>query len=172
MKKLLLLAFILPVFAYAQENMDTTVKKWEGMNIKECQEFFLSELIKKDGDVYPILGKGRITPQTKTIYIANQPYLKDAPQKVEGVNIQYIDIDSNLKWLCKEVKKNDAAVFYLSNFQMDAKMSEMYLFPITVKSGLFGSKMEYEEESAKINFFYDYDPPRFHYRGVEAISLD
>ncbi len=172
MKRLLFIALLLPVLAFAQQEEEKPIKDWEGLKIRDCQEFFLSELISTEGDVHPLIGKGRITENTKTIYIFNQAYLKEAPKNVNGIEIQYIDVDSNLKWLAGEVKKNDAAVFYMSNLHIDPSTCEMYVFPIDVKSGMFGTKMQYNTKSVKMNFFYNYDPPRFHYKGVEVVMLD
>lgn len=176
MKRILFALLLFPLAGYTQTTdvmEGSNNKKWEGMKIKDCQEFVLNELADPNGEFYNELGKGRITNKTRTIYIAEQAYLKEAPDSTaNGINIEYIKVDSNSKWLCTEIDKKDAAVYYMSNLHMDAAISEIYIFPISVKSGLFKKpETVYEEKSLRVKFQYKYDPPRFHYMGYEVVDL-
>ena len=145
-----------------------SVKKWEGMMIHHCQQFTLEELTSKDGDLYKKLGSKYIHPETKVIYISRQAYLQKVPDTVNGYTLKYIDLDSNVKWLGKEIKNNHAAVFYLSNFELNSTLSRIYVFPIEVKK----NKKQYADPAAIMNFFFNYEPTKYVYKGVELVGLD
>ncbi|MCB0699433.1 MAG: hypothetical protein H6551_12645 [Chitinophagales bacterium] len=172
MKQMLLMFLLLPALAMAQDKQEKKHKDWDGWMIKDCQNFAISELTAKDGEAYKEIGADYINENTKVIYISRQPYLKDKEilDTLNGYAIKFIDVDSNYKWLAKEIKEG-AAVYYMTNLHMDANVSDIYIFPITIKTGMFGAKKEYATKSVRLKFFYNYDPPKFEYKGLEVVDL-
>lgn len=167
MKSVLFLLLFLPLAVFAQEAKTDSVQ-FEGWVIADCQKFALSELTKGAKGELKDAAAGRITENTKTIYIARQKWLQNMPDTMNGFNIKYVDIDSNLKMLATEVKKNGAAVYYISPFEIKTNMCEMWIFPIEVKK----KSREYNSTVYKMNFFFNYDPPKYQYRGTEKVVLE
>lgn len=168
MKKMLFALLLLPITVFSQ----TEPQPFEGWKIKDCQEHTLKLLTEGVKGDLKGAAEGRITDKTKTIYVAKQTWLKEAPDTVNGIHIKYVDLAENLNEIAKDVKQNDAAVYYISPFEMKANMCEMYIFPIDVKKGLGKAKQEYSTTSYKTNYFFNYDPPKYVYKGVEAIVVD
>ncbi len=171
MKKWLLLLAFIPFIATAQEK-ETDSLKWEGWLISDCQGFVLNQLAKGDNGELKAVADGRVTENTKTIYIVKKNYLQKVPDTANGITFKYVDVDSNLKEITEDVKKNDAAIFHISAFNLDSKECTIWVMPIDIsKKGMFGSKKEYATTTGTVKFFFNYDPPKYYYRGVEVIEL-
>lgn len=165
MKKLLFVLLMLPFAAFSQVNSDSA--DFEGWVIPDCQKFAIRQLTRMDKGVLKDAAAGRITANTKTIYIAKQKWLSGIPDTLGGMNIKFIDIDSNLAMLANEVKKNGAAVYYISPFEVKSTMCEMWIFPVDIKK----KSKEFSTTAYKMNFFFNYDPPKYQYRGTEKVVL-
>lgn len=173
MKKMLFVLLLLPLAAFSQDKKDSDVPAFEGWQIKDCQVFALDQLTQVENGVLAMGTKGRITPKTKTIYISKQKWLQNLPDTMNGYEIKYVDIPANVDEIAKDVKKNDAAVYYLSPFEMKSTICEMWVFPVNVKKGTFGAaKQEYCTTSYLMKFFFNYDPPKYEFRGVDAVMMD
>lgn len=169
---LFLLAFI-PFLATAQEKQTDSLE-WEGWFISDCQTFVLNQITKADKGELSKLTDGRVTENTKTIYIVKKSYLQKVPDTAEnGIIFKYVNVDSNLKVIAEDVKKNDAAIYFISSFNLDSKLCTIWVMPIDiVKKGMFGQKKEYAKTVGTVNFFFNYDPPKYYYRGVDIVQLD
>lgn len=172
MKKTLFALLMLPLVTFAQDKKNGEKKPFEGWKISDCQKYALQELTKGDKGELKAAANGHITPETKTIYIAKQKWLQNLPDTVNGIQIKYIDINNNLNDIAKDVKKNHAAVYYVSPFEMKSTICEMWLFPVEVKKGLGKAKQEYSTTAYKMNFFFNYDPPKYEYRGAETVEVE
>lgn len=170
MKRMLsIILLLLPVTTFCQT--ETEEKPFETWSIKGCQEYVISELIKAENGKMKDAAKGRVTNTTKTIYITKQAWLQDLPDTINGVSIKYVDIDDDATTIAKDVKANDAAVYYISPLEMKVGMGEMWLFPIDVTKGMGKAKINYSSTAYKIKYFFNYDPPKYEYRGVDTIEL-
>ena len=165
MKQLLFALLFIPCAAFAQNG----ATEFEGWQISDCQKYAINELTKGDKGELRSAAAGRITEGTKTIYIAKQTWLQNLPDTANGYNIVYINIDSNSKMIYNDIKKNNAAVYYISPFEVRSNMCEMWVFPIEVKKK---GKQEYATTVYKMNFFFNYDPPKYEYRGTDAVVLE
>lgn len=172
MKKLLLLLLIFPLATIVYGAEEDSVKKWEGSFIKDCHKFAIEELTLGNKGELSAIASSRVTANTKTIYISKQRYLQDIPDTINGIRIVQIAVDSNLKMLGKTSKNNEAAVYYISSFELNSQLSSIWVMPIDVKCGLFGTKMEYGEDVCKMNFFFHYDPPKYYYKGTNVETLE
>lgn len=173
MKQLLFALLLLPVMASAQPGSSTKQSDFEGWQISDCQRYALSELTKADKGVISNVAANRVTAGTKTIYIAKQKWLQELRDTtLNGIAIKFVDIDSNGKNIAKDIKENSAAVYYISPFELKSNICEMWLFPIEVvkKKGKF--TQEYATTVYKMNFFFNYDPPVYEYRGTDAVALE
>lgn len=168
MKQLLCALLLLPCMAFAQEDKSEAKTDFEGWQISDCQKYAINELTKAGGELRNA-AQGRIVEGTKTIYIAKQTWLQNLPDTANGYNIVYINIDSSGKMISNDVKKNNAAVYYISPFEMRSNMCEMWIFPIDMKKK---GKQEFSTTAYKMNFFFNYDPPKYEYRGTDAVLLD
>ncbi|MCB0696513.1 MAG: hypothetical protein KDC07_04065 [Chitinophagaceae bacterium] len=169
MKQLLFALLFLPCVVSAQDEKTSKERPFEGWQISDCQKYAINQLAKGTEGELKAAAEGRIVEGTKTIYIAKQKWLQNVPDTSNGYNIVYIDIDSNGKMLAEEVKKNHAAVYYISPFEMRSNMCEMWVFPIEMKKK---GKQEYSTTAYKMNFFFNYDPPKYEYRGTDAVVLE
>lgn len=172
MKKLIFLLILLPFAAMAQTgNAGEEESKFTGYDTKACQRYMLSEMTQPDGELKAVT-HGLITPETKTIYLSKQTYLKDINDTtINGIAIKQIDVDSSIDFLQKEVKHNHAAVFYVSHFMFQSPNSEMWVIPIYIKKSLFKTKKEYSDTGCKMKFFFHYDPPRHIYKGTDVSTF-
>ena len=109
--RLLLAMFFLPFAVIAQDATQGQTPAFEGWKIGDCQAFALQELAKADKGELKAATTGRITPTTKTIYIAKQTWLQEVPDTANGITFRYVNIDSNAKMIAEEVKKGTAAVY-------------------------------------------------------------
>lgn len=174
MKKLLFVLLMLPVVAFSQDKQDKTEEErpFEGWQIKDCQKYALQEIARAAEGEFKDATNGRVTENTRTIYIAQQKWLQNLNDTINGIEIKFVDIPANLNDIAKDVKQNDAAVFYISPFEVKATICEMWIFPIDVKKGLGKAKQEYSPTAYKMKFFFNYDPPKYEYRGVEAVTME
>lgn len=172
MKKLLFALLMFPFMAMAQDDHKTKQSDFQGWKIVDCQKYGIAELAKGDNGVLVNVAKRRITPQTKNIYIAKQTWLKNLPDTANGMQVKYVDIDSNAKEIYTEVKEGTAVVFYMSPFELKSNMCEMWLFPIDITKKGRKYKQEYSTTAYKMNFFFNYDPPVYEYRGTDAVVLE
>ncbi len=172
MKSILFALLLLPFAAGAQEGKAVT--DFEGWKISDCQAYTLKELTKGANGEMKGAAKGRITENTKTIYIAKQSWLQEIKDTTfNGIAIKQVDIDSNLKMLAEEVKNGTAAIYYISPFELKSPMCEMWIFPIDIAKGFMSkAKQEYASTVYRVNFFFNYDPPKYEYRGTDAVVLE
>lgn len=173
MKKLLLILLMLPMAAMAQNDNSKKQSDFQGWKMNDCLIYGLKELAKGEEGVVKGAAQGRITPTTKTIYIARQSWLKDAPEtNANGVVFKYVDIDSNIKNIAAEVEQKTAAVYYVSPFELKTNMSELWIFPIDIKKNKKKYTQEYSTTGYKMSFFFNYDPPTYEFRGTDAVVLE
>lgn len=174
MKKMLFALLLLPLATLAQENDNVSDEErpFEGWQIKDCQKYALEQLSLGAAGNLKDATEGRITAETKTVYIAKQTWLKDMDDTLNNVVFRFVDIPSNLDDIAKDVKKNNAAVYYLSPFEMKSTICEMWLFPIDVKKGIGKAKQEYSTTAYRMKFFFNYDPPKYEYRGTEKVEVE
>ena len=171
-KNILFALLLLPFAAVAQQ--DKAVTDFEGWKIRDCQIYTLKELTKGANGEMKAVAKGRVSETTKTIYIAKQAWLQEIKDtSFNGIAIKQVDIDSNLKMLAEEVKNGTAAVYYISPFELKSPMCEMWIFPINIEKGFMSkAKQEYATTVYRVNFFFNYDPPKYEYRGVDTVELE
>lgn len=169
MKQLLFALLMFPLLASAQS--DKKMSDFQGVQMSDCIKYSVKELARGEKGVLTQATAGRVTPQTKTIYIARQTWLKDMPESYNGITLKYVDIDSNIQAIAEDVQNNKAAVFLVGNFEPKSNMSELWVFPIELKK----VKKKYEKEflptAYKMHFFFAYDPPSYEYRGTDAVAL-
>lgn len=170
MKRMLFMVMLLPLAVLGQDK--TAEQEWEGWKIADCNEHAIMELMKGAKGDLSGASEGRITENTKTIYIAKQTWLQNMPDSLNGIHIKYVDIPDNLNEIAKDVKNNDAAVYYISPFEMKSTMCELWVFPIDVKKGMGKAKQEYSTTSYKMNYFFNYDPPKYVYKGTESVTVE
>lgn len=172
MKSILFALLLLPFAASAQEGKAVT--DFEGWKISDCQTYTLKELTKGANGEMKGAAKGRINENTKTIYIAKQSWLQEIKDTAyNGIAIKQVDIDSNIKMLGEEVKNGTAAIYYISPFELKSPMCEMWVFPIDIEKGFMSkAKQEYATTAYRVNFFFNYDPPKYEYRGTDAVILE
>lgn len=171
-KNILFALLLLPFAAGAQQGKAVT--DFEGWKISDCQTYTLKELTKGAEGEMKAPAKGRVSENTKTIYIAKQTWLQEIRDTTfNGIAIKQVDIDSNLKMLAEEVKNGTAAIYYISPFELKSPMCEMWLFPINIEKGFMSkAKQEYASTVYRVNFFFNYDPPKYEYRGVDTVELE
>jgi len=169
MKRLLFALIFLPFAVTAQDPNAGKEPAFEGWKISDCQKYALREITKGEKGELKGATAGRVTPTTKTIYIAKQTWLQEVPDTANGFTFRYVDIDSNAKMIAEEVKKGTAAVYYISPFELKTNICEMWIFPIDMKKK---GKQEFSTTAYKMNFFFNYDPPKYEYRGTDAVVLE
>lgn len=174
MKRLLFALLLLPFAVSAQQDKANADPTFEGWKISDCQTYTLKELTEGANGEMKGAAKGRITENTKTIYIAKQSWLQEIKDtSFNGIAIKQVDIDSNLKMLAEEVKNGTAAIYYISPFELKSPMCEMWIFPIDIEKGFMSkAKQEYASTVYRVNFFFNYDPPKYEYRGTDAVVLE
>lgn len=174
MKRLLFTILFLPFVTTAQQDKTTTEPQFEGWKISDCQAYALKELAKGANGELKGAAQGRINENTKTIYIAKQTWLQEIRDTTfNGIAIKQVDIDSNIKMLADEVKNGSAAIFYVSPFELKAPMCEMWIFPIEIKKGFLSkAEQQYATTVYRVNFFFNYDPPKYEYRGTDTVVLE
>jgi hypothetical protein len=172
--KRLLLALLLPFAVSAQQDKTNADPSFEGWKISDCQVYALNQLTKGANGELKGAAKGRISENTKTIYIAKQTWLQEIRDTTfNGITIKQVNIDSNLKMLAEEVKNGTAAIYYISPFELKSPMCEMWIFPIDIEKGFMSkAKQEYATTVFRMNFFFNYDPPKYEYRGTDAVVLE
>ena len=173
MKKLLFAILFLPLVTTAQQDTNTG-SKFEGWKISDCQAYALQELAKGANGELKSVAQGRINEKTKTIYLAKQTWLQEIHDTTfNGIAIKQVDIDSNIKMLTDEVKDGTAAIYYISPFELKAPMCEMWIFPVDIKKGFLSkAEQQYATTVYRVNFFFNYDPPKYEYRGTDAVVLE
>ena len=172
MKQVLFILLLLPLAAMAQNDNSKKQSDFTGWKMNDCLVYGLKELAKGENGVLKGAAAGRITPNTKVIYIANQSWLKDVPDTVNGIVYKYVDIDSNIKTIAAQVEMKEAAVFYVSPFELKTNMSELWIFPIDIKKQKRKYVQEYPATGYKMSFFFNYDPPTYEFRGTDAVVLE
>ncbi len=174
MKRLLFALLLLPFAVSAQQDKTNADPTFEGWKISDCQAYTLKELTEGTKGEMKGAAKGRINETTKTIYIAKQTWLQEIRDTTfNGIAIKQVDIDSNLKMLAEEVKNGTAAIYYISPFELKSPMCEMWIFPIDIEKGFMSkAKQEYASTVYRVNFFFNYDPPKYEYRGTDAVVLE
>ncbi len=172
MRSILFALMLLPFASTAQQGKAVT--DFEGWKIIDCQTYIVQELAKGAEGEMKGAAKGRISENTKTIYIAKQKWLQELKDtNFNGIAIKQVDIEPNLKMLAEEVKNGTAAVYYMSSFELKSPMCEMWVFPIDIEKGFMSKvKQEYSSTVYRTNFFFNYDPPKYEYRGTDAVMLE
>lgn len=169
MKKLFYSLICLPFLANAQKADD---KPFEGYFEKDCYIYVASELTKPDG-IFKNLTAGKVTEDTKTIYLTTQTYLgkKLADTTINGVRIVQTNVDSVAKASAKDFKKHKAAAFHITNMILRPDTCDVWVFPINVKKSLFKCSTEYSSTGCKAKFFFNQSPPKFIYRRTDCEEL-
>lgn len=173
MKHFILGLLFLPLTVFAQQE-NTADPDFEGWQIKDCQAFALKELTKGENGKLSTVAKGRVSEKTKTIYLARQTWLQEIKDTVfNGIAIKQVDIDENIKTLADDVKNGTAAIFYISPFELKAPQCEMWIFPVDVNKKFMGkAEQQYATTVYRMNFFFNYDPPKYEYRGMDTVVLE
>lgn len=169
MKKLFYSLICLPFLANAQKADD---KPFEGYFEKDCYMYVASELAKPDG-IFKNLTTGKVTEDTKTIYLTRQTYLgkKLNDTTINGIHIVQTNVDSISKTIAKDIKKNKAAAFHITNMILRPDTCDIWVFPIIVKKSMFKSSTEYSSTGCKAKFFFNQSPPKFIYRRTDCEEL-
>ncbi len=90
--------------------------------------------------------------KTKTVYIPQRFYTAGLPEKLDGVRIQYIDLNTDKDKIYDAVKNKKAALYYLSELNITATKCDLWLMPIGLKKTGDTIEPDYTELGCHVSF--------------------
>jgi len=126
MKWLLLLFLFFPFIADAQKDTNCT------MDMYGCYVYSLKALINGNSGLIHTHDL-QFKKKTTTLYIPKRLYTTALPEEIEGIKVQYIDLNAEKDKIYYAVKNKKAALYYISELNVTATECDLWIMPIGLK---------------------------------------
>jgi hypothetical protein len=123
MKWLLPVFLFFPFISNAQKDSSCT------MDMYGCYVYSLKALINGNSGLIHA-HELQFKKKTKTLYIPKRFYTTALPEELEGIQVKYIDLDTEKDKIYEAVKHKKAALYYLSELNITATMCDLWIMPI------------------------------------------
>ena len=152
MRYLLCLLMVLPLSGFGQAKRFD----FEAFMVHDCINFVITQFAKKNDSVVCQLATRQLKPETKTIFIMKNDYLKDVPAQVNGYNIRLADIKEDADMLYRQQRDSSAVILYLSDGLAKHSYWTVWVMPMKAQRKTFKkTTVGYENGGFKAIFFFN-----------------
>ncbi|MBS1778487.1 MAG: hypothetical protein JST70_04140 [Bacteroidetes bacterium] len=159
---ILILLVLFPEILFAQRHVSTGNEYWMYKET-DCQSHILRTIIEHGGtlnDSCPaLMDKG-----AKDLYILQEPYFRHMPDTFMGVNIHYINADSNTRYWYERQKTEHIPIYYMSPVFSYLRFYYIWLIPVNMKK----KKVEFANRGYIAHYEFRYYQNDFQYQRSEC----